>query len=102
MSNNHFSPNAISYKELNALLSQAKKEILSVESSEENKINENQEFNKLVEDWTNTSKKILLILNMRDKVSTKVKDPKSLIAFGAMGAHINMALQALKATEFDQ
>ena len=83
-------------------MSQAKKEILSVESSEENKINENQEFNKLVEDWTNTSKKILLILNTRDKVSTKVKDPKSLIAFGAMGAHINMALQALKATEFDQ
>ena len=102
MSNNHFSPNAISYKELNALLSQAKKEILSVESSEINKINENQDFNKLIEDWTNTSKKILLILNTRDKVSTKVKDPKSLIAFGAMGAHINMALQALKATEFDQ
>ena len=38
MSNNHFSPNAISYKELNALLSKAKKEILSVQSSEENKI----------------------------------------------------------------
>ena len=102
MSNNHFSPNAISYKELNALLSQAKKEILSFESSEKNKINENQEFSKLIEDWTNTSKKILLILNTTDKVSTKINSPKSLIAFGVMGAHINMALQALKATEFDQ
>ena len=95
MSNNHFSPNAISYKELNALLSQAKKEILSFESSEKNKINENQEFSKLVEDWKNTSKKILQILNTKDKVSTK-------IAFGVMAAHINMALQALKATKFDQ
>ena len=102
MSNNHFSPNAISYKELNALLSQAKKEMLSVESSENNKINENQDFKKLIEDWTNTSKKILLILNTTDKVSTKINSPKSLIAFGVMGAHINMALQALKATEFDQ
>ena len=82
-------------------MSQAKKEILSVESAEENKINENQEFNKLVEDWTNTSKKILLILNTTDKVSTKINSPKSLIAFGVMGAHINMALQALKATESD-
>ena len=42
------------------------------------------------------------MLNTKDKVSTKVKNPKSLMAFGAMGAHINMALQALKATEFDQ
>ena len=82
-------------------MSQAKKEILCVESSENNKINENQEFSKLVEEWTNTSKKILLMLNTKDNVSTKVKNPKSLIAFGAMGAHINMALQALKATEFD-
>ena len=77
-------------------MSQAKKEILSVESSEKNKINENQE------DWTNISKKILLMLKTKDKVSTKIKNQKSLIAFGAMGAHINMALQALKATEFDQ
>ena len=36
------------------------------------------------------------------KVLNKNSDPKSLIAFGAMGAHINMALQALKATESDQ
>ena len=83
-------------------MSQAKKEILSIETSENNKINEKEEFNKLVKDWTNTSKKVLLMLNTKDTVSTKIKNPKSLIAFGAMGAHINMALQALKATEFDQ
>ena len=39
---------------------------------------------------------------LKEKVFTKNIDPKSLMAFGAMGAHINMALQALKATEFDQ
>ena len=45
--------------------------------------------------------KILLILNKKDDVITKNIDSKSTMAFGAMGAHINMALQALKATEFD-
>jgi len=37
-----------------------------------------------------------------DKVLSENINPKSLIAFGAMGAHINMALQALKSTESDQ
>ena len=63
---------------------------------------ESQEFNDLIKDWTKTSKKILESLNKKDQVLTKNRNSKSLIALGAMGAHINMALQALKATEFDQ
>ena len=102
MNNNHFSPNAISHKALNSLLSKAKKEILSTYTSENHEINENQEFNDLITDWTKTSKKLLLMLNKKDQVLTKNKNPQSLMAFGAMGAHINMAMQALKATEFDQ
>ena len=101
MNNNHSSPNAISHKELNSLLNKAKKEILSIETSDNYGINESQEFNDLITDWTTTSKKILLILNKKDQVSTNNRNPKSLIAFGAMGAHINMALQALKATGFN-
>ena len=102
MDNNQFLPNAISHKDLNALLCKAKKEILSMETYSTTEINENQEFNSLISDWTNISKKILLILNQKDHISTKNRNSKSLIAFGAMGAHINMALQAFKATEFDQ
>ena len=102
MNNNHFSPNGISYKELNALLSKAKKEFLSIETSVKDETNENEEFNNLITDWTNTSKKILVMLKKKDQLSTNNRNSKSLIAFGAMGAHINMALQALKATEFDQ
>ena len=102
MNKNHFSPNAISHKELNALLSKAKKEILSIETSRKHKINENEDLKNLITDWTKTSKKILVMLNNNDQVSTNNRNSKSLIAFGAMGAHINMALQALKATEFDQ
>ena len=101
MNNNHSSPNAISHKELNSLLNKAKKEILSIETSDNYGINESQEFNDLITDWKTTSKKILVMLNSKDQFSKKDRDTKSLMAFGAMGAHINMALQALKATEFE-
>ena len=60
------------------------------------------ELNDLIKDWTNASEKILLVLKKKDQSLTKNMNPKSLMAFGAMGAHINMALQALKATGFNQ
>ena len=87
---------------MNTLLNKAKKEILPLENSVNNGINKNQELNDLIKDWSNTSKKILTMLNKSDQVLTKNTNPKSLMAYGAMGAHINMALQALKATELDQ
>ena len=80
----------------------AKKEILSIETSENNAINESEEFKDLIRNWTKTSKQILLMLNKKDQVPTKNRNPKSLMALGAMGAHINMALQTLKATGFDK
>ena len=102
MNNNQFSPDAISHKDLNAFLNKAKKELLSIEISESHEINENQEFNDLITEWTTISQKILLMLHKKDQLLTKNKNPKSLMALGAMGAHLNMALQALKATESDQ
>ena len=100
LSNNHSSPDAISHKVLSTLLTKAKKEILSIKTSGNHEFNENQDFKDLIADWTRLSQKILLMLNKKDQIPTK--NPKSLMAFGAMGVHINMALQALKATEFDQ
>ena len=102
MNNNQFSKNAISHKQLNDFLIKAKKDISSIESTKNNKIQENQEFNDLIKTWTESSKKILLMMDKEVKVLNKNRDPKSLMAFGAMGAHISMALQALKATESDQ
>ena len=102
MNNNQFSRNAISHKELNAFLIKAKQDISSIDSSENNKDKEEQYFNDLVKDWTETSQKLLLILNKKEKTFTYNKNAKSLMAFGAMGAHIYMALQALKATRSDQ
>ena len=102
MNNNQFSQNAISHKELNDFLIKAKKDISSITPSENNQVKGNQEFNDLIKTWTEVSQKILLMMNKEQKVLTENRSPKSLMAFGAMGAHINMALQALKATESDQ
>ncbi len=102
MNNNQSSPNAISHRELNSLLQKAKKEMLFIGNPENNKENENQDFNSLIKDWTKTSQKILLVLNNKEQFMKNNINPQSLIAYGAMAAHINMALQALKATETDQ
>ena len=101
LNNNQFSQNAISHKELNDFLIKAKKDISSINTSENNQIKGHQEFNDLIKTWTEASQKILLMMNKEQKVLTENRSPKSLMAFGAMGAHINMALQALKATESD-
>ena len=102
MNNNQFSQDAISHKELNDFLIKAKKDINSNLSSQKNELKEEQDFDALVKNWTETSQKILLLMNKKEKVFSKHRNPKSLMAFGAMGAHINMALQALKATGSDQ
>ena len=102
MNNNQFSHNAISHKKLNDFLIKAKKDISSIITSENKQTKEKQEFTDLIKTWTETSQKILLVINKEDKVLTENRNPKSLMAFGAMGAHINMALQALKATESNQ
>ncbi len=99
---NQFPDNAISHKKLKAFLIKAKKDISSNSSSEKNQIMENKHFNDLVKTWTETSQEILLMMNKEHKFLTENKNTKSLLALGAMGAHINMALQALKATESDQ
>ena len=102
MNNNQFSPNSISHKELNILMNKAKKDISSIHTADNTEIKQNQEFNDLIISWTETSQKLLLMLTKKDQAFTKNRDPKSLMAYGAMGAHINLAIQALKATEFDQ
>ncbi len=102
LDHNQFPHNAISHKELNDFLIKAKKNIVINDASDHNNIKEDQDFNNLIKDWTETSQKILLLMNNKERVFTKNRNAKSLLAFGAMGAHINMALQALKATGPDE
>jgi hypothetical protein len=102
LNHNQSPQNAISHKELNDFLIKAKKDVIINDVSDQDKIKEEKDFNDLITNWTETSQKILIFMSTKDKVFTKNKNPKALMAFGAMGAHINMALQALKATGSDQ
>ena len=101
LNNNQFPKKSISHKELNDFLRKAKKDISTTDNSENLEPKEVQEFNDLIKNWTETSQEILLLINKQKKVLTKNRNPKFLMAFGAMGAHINMALQALKSIESD-
>ena len=83
-------------------MKKATKEIYSIETSDTLATEENKEFNELINNWTTTSQRILLMMNQKENVINKNKNPKYLMALGAMGAHINMALQALKTIESDQ
>ena len=103
LNNNQSPKNAISHKDLQVFLINAKKDITTFDTTDtNNKTEEEKKFYDLIKNWTETSQKILLTLNSKDEFFSKNKNSKSLMAFGAMGAHINMALQALKATECDQ
>ena len=99
MTNNNFSPNAISHKDLTKLFDNAKKETASIDADANNEV---KEFNNLISNWTKTSQELLLKLKEEENILSKNKNSKSLLAYGAMGAHLNMALQALKAAELDQ
>ena len=67
LNNNQFSQNAISHKELNDFLIKAKKDRSSINTSEHNQIKGTQEFNDLIKIWTETSQKILLMMNKEQK-----------------------------------
>ena len=102
LDNSQFSQNAISHKELNDFLIKAKKDTSSIDTPEHNHIKDNHEFHDLIKSWTETSHKLLLMINKEQRVISENSDSKSLMAYGAMGAYINMALHALKATDSDQ
>ena len=89
-------PTSISHKQLNNLLTSAKKETLS----KFNKLDtEEEKFKELISEWTDLSKKILSDLSSKKNHLIKDKGPNSLMALGAMEVHLNMAVQALKASE---
>ena len=58
---------------------------------------EKREFEKLINNWETSTKKVVNELSKRKENLLKDKSPNSLIALGAMEVHLNMALQAINA-----
>ncbi len=94
-------PESISHRKLNKLMFNAQKEAIFAKP---NHIEDSDECNNLKQlfiSWEKVSIDVLKKLNDYDLESSEYKHTRSLMALGAMQAHINMAIQALKASEKD-
>ena len=94
-------PNAISHKKLNSFKRTAYKDSLFEQATDNELSNHQVEFNELTASWSKLSKEILFHLSQSKNNLADGKSPSSLMALGAMEVHINMAIQALKASEID-
>jgi len=95
-------PTSISHKTLNALFIKASKDCSSKDIQTDQGLSQKEEFNQLLTTWNKLSKELLYQLDKNKKCLTEKKSPNSLMALGAMEVHLNMALQALKASELEE
>ncbi len=92
-------PLSISHKKLKKFLTNAKKDF-SLGHSENIDTRKENNLKKLLEEWNNLSQEVVIELNKNESFDQKNKhNPKSYMALGAMEAHINMAMEALKASK---
>ena len=97
MSESNNLPQAISHKKLSYLMLKAQKDSHFSDELAEIGSSEKREFDELINNWEDSTKKLINDLSKRKENLIKDKSPNSLIALGAMEVHLNMALQALNA-----
>ncbi len=97
MSESNNLPQAISHKKLSNLLNKAQKDIYSFVENDQKNIDK-EELLKALSNFEVCSNNIInQISECNDKKLLNDHPSKSIMALGAMEAHLNMALQALKA-----
>ena len=97
MSESNNLPQAISHKKLSYLMLKAQKDSHFSNELAEIENPEKKEFEELIKNWEDSTKKGVDELSKRKDNLLNDKSPNSLIALGAMEVHLNMALQALNA-----
>ena len=97
MSESNNLPQAISHKKLSYLMLKAQKDSHFSDDLAEIDSSDKKEFEELINNWEDSTKKVINELSKRKDILLKDKSPNSLIALGAMEVHLNMALQALNA-----
>ena len=95
MSESNNLPQAISHKKLNYLMLKALKENHLSDEFTETDNPEKRDLDELINNWEDTTKKVIKEISKRNENLLKDKSSNSLIALGAMEVHLNMALQAL-------
>ena len=94
-------PEFISHKKLKSFLSNAPQEAKHIDKDNIKADKSEKSLNLLLKNWQETSESLVSHLrNNNDCIGTD-KSSKSILALGAMEAHINMAIQALKAYKSD-
>ncbi len=101
MEDSNYVPTSISHKQLNTLLTKARKSHPSIEHSitSHQNLEKKEEFKELTAKWQELSNEILSHLSKKKEYITEGKGANSLMALGAMEVHLNMAIQALKASQ---
>ncbi len=94
-------PESISHKKLKKLFSDARKDFNATTEHSSQTSEEKQKLENLLLTWATSSKELLRALKEENHCLSELKEANSLLALGAMEAHINMALQALKASGKD-
>ena len=100
MNEKHQFPTSISHKKLTKFMLNAQKNGSScpIDKTSLNSC-EDQSCSELFDQWELISKEILLNLARNEPLVAQNKSSKSLMALGAMEAHLTMAIQALKASK---
>ena len=96
-------PESISHKKLNKLLLHAKKEIQDKLTTHDHLIKEEEahKIDLILSKWESLSIEVLESLKNSENYLKENKRPNSILALGAMEAHIHLAMQALKASKND-
>jgi len=95
----NYLPEAISHKQLNSLLTAAQKETLRDQDQINLFSDEYESFKRLLESWSSLSQKLLDELEKKNSYLVEGRKPQTLMALGALGSHLKIALQAQKASD---
>ena len=94
-------PESISHKTLNSLLSKARKQPINVQEKSSVFSEEQKEFEELINEWQNLSQELLKKLSNKHDCFTEKRTSQSLMALGALEAHLKMAIHAKQASDLN-
>ena len=92
-------PEYISHKKLKSFLSKAPQEIQTSEKVIRASEGKEEKLNEYLKSWMDSSQLLIEHLRQDNNNLGAHENSKSILALGAMEAHINMAIQALKGYE---
>ena len=100
---NEFSslPESISHKQLNSLLSEARRHSGLAQEQSNLCSSEEDAFEELITNWNSLSQELLKKLGKKNHQAIEKRSPKALMALGALEAHLKMAIIAKEASDLN-